>query len=117
MTVNYNFKLEPFEHQKQALTAAGRRPEFGFFMEMGTGKSKVLLDNIGQLYLAGLVNFALIIAPKGVYRNWVTKEIPEHMSDDVTHRVIRWVASPNKKQQARAQVGSRSIRWPDRSSS
>jgi hypothetical protein len=99
MTVNYNFKLEPFEHQKQALTAAGRRPEFGFFMEMGTGKSKVLLDNIGQLYLAGLVNFALIIAPKGVYRNWVTKEIPEHMSDDVTHRVIRWVASPNKKQQ------------------
>jgi hypothetical protein len=45
------------------------------------------------------VNFALIIAPKGVYRNWVTKEIPEHMSDDVTHRVIRWVASPNKKQQ------------------
>jgi SNF2 family DNA or RNA helicase len=99
MTVNYNFKLEPFEHQKQALTAAGRRPEFGFFMEMGTGKSKVLLDNIGQLYLAGLVNFALIIAPKGVYRNWVTKEIPEHMSDDVPHRVIRWVASPNKKQQ------------------
>jgi SNF2 family DNA or RNA helicase len=99
MTVNYNFKLEPFEHQKQALTAAGRRPEFGFFMEMGTGKSKVLLDNIGQLYLAGLVNFALIIAPKGVYRNWVTKEIPEHISDDVPHRVIRWVASPNKKQQ------------------
>jgi hypothetical protein len=53
MTVNYNFKLEPFEHQKQALTAAGRRPEFGFFMEMGTGKSKVLLDNIGSCIWQG----------------------------------------------------------------
>jgi hypothetical protein len=53
MTVNYNFKLEPFDHQRQALAVAGAKPEFGFFMEMGTGKSKVLLDNIGQLYLAG----------------------------------------------------------------
>ena len=99
MTVNYNFKLEPFDHQKKALVAAGARPEFGFFMEMGTGKSKVLLDNLGQLYLAGRVQFALVIAPKGVYRNWVSKEIPEHMSDDVPHRVIRWVANPNKGQQ------------------
>ena len=49
--------------------------------------------------LAGRIKFALIIAPKGVYRNWVTKEIPEHMSDDVPHRVIRWVSGPNKKQQ------------------
>ena len=76
------------------------RPEFGYFMEMGTGKSKVLLDNIGMLYLSGQIDFALVIAPKGVYRNWVAKEIPEHMSDDVPHRIIRWVASPNKTQQA-----------------
>ena len=34
-----------------------------------------------------------------MYRNWVAKEIPEHMSDDVTYRVIRWVSSPNKTQQ------------------
>ena len=99
MTVNYNFKLKPFEHQAQALEQGAYQEEFGYFMEMGTGKSKVLLDNIGMLFLKGEVNFALILAPKGVYRNWVTKEIPEHMSDDVPHRVIRWVASPNKKQQ------------------
>ena len=52
-------------------------------MEMGTGKSKVLIDNMAMLYLEGQINFALVIAPKGVYRNWVAKEIPEHMSDDV----------------------------------
>ena len=98
MTVKYNFKLKPFEHQLAALHKGVQRKEFGYFMEMGTGKSKVLIDNLGMLYLDGQVDFALILAPKGVYRNWVAKEIPEHMSDDVQHRVIRWVASANKKQ-------------------
>ena len=100
MSVNYKFKFEPFEHQKTALRYGWDRTEFGLFMEMGTGKSKVLIDNMGMLYQAGQIDFALVLAPKGVYRNWVTKEIPEHMSDDIPHRVIRWVASPNKKQQA-----------------
>ena len=99
MDVNYKFKLKPFNHQLEALKLGWDRQEFGLFMEMGTGKSKVLIDNMGMLYLAGKINFALVIAPKGVYRNWVSKEIPEHMSDDVPHRVIRWVASPNKSQQ------------------
>ena len=99
MTVKYNFKYKPFDRQQVALDHGCFEEEFGYFMEMGTGKSKVLIDNIGMLFLAGQINFALVLAPKGVYRNWVTKEIPEHMSDDVPHRVIRWVASPNKKQQ------------------
>jgi SNF2 family DNA or RNA helicase len=99
MDVNYDFKISPFDHQRQALEFGWDRPEFGMFMEMGTGKSKVLIDNMGMLYQQGQINFALVIAPKGVYRNWVTKEIPEHMSDSVPHRVIRWVASPNKTQQ------------------
>jgi SNF2 family DNA or RNA helicase len=99
MTVNYNFRVKPYAHQSEALRRGAMRREFGYFMEMGTGKSKTLLDNLGMLHLAGKVNFALIIAPKGVYRNWVSKEIPEHMSADVYHRVIRWVASPNQAEQ------------------
>jgi SNF2 family DNA or RNA helicase len=98
MSVNYQFKLPPFDHQMDALDYGWERPEFGLFMEMGTGKSKVLLDNMGMLYQKGEIDFALVLAPKGVYRNWVAKEIPEHMSDDVPHRVIRWVSGPNKKQ-------------------
>ena len=98
MTVKLNFKLKPFDHQVDALDYGWSKPEFGLFMEMGTGKSKVLLDNMAMLYLDGQIKFALVIAPKGVYRNWVAKEIPEHMSDDIPHRVIRWVSGPNKKQ-------------------
>ena len=99
MTVKLKYKLKPFDHQIDALEYGWDRPEFALFMEMGTGKSKVLIDNMAMLYLEGQINFALIIAPKGVYRNWVAKEIPEHMSDDIPYRVIRWVSGPNKKQQ------------------
>tara|TARA_R100000935_G_scaffold17039_1_gene33658 strand:+ start:4931 stop:6400 length:1470 start_codon:yes stop_codon:yes gene_type:complete len=98
MTVNYKYKLKPFDHQIDAINFGWDRTEFGLFMEMGTGKSKVLIDNMGMLYQSGQINFALVIAPKGVYRNWVAKEIPEHMSDDIPHRVIRWVSGANKKQ-------------------
>jgi len=98
MTVKYNYKLKPFDHQSEALEEGWFRKEYGYFMEMGTGKSKVLIDNLGLLFFNKLINFALVLAPKGVYRNWVAKEIPEHMSDDIPHRVIRWVASANKKQ-------------------
>lgn len=99
MAVNYEFKTEPYEHQREAIKRAGENTAFAFFMEMGTGKSKSLIDNLGQLHVSKDVNFALIIAPKGVYRNWVTKEIPDHMPDMIQKRVIRWVSAPNKKQQ------------------
>ena len=103
MAVNYEFKTEPYDHQREAIKRAGQNTAFGFFMEMGTGKSKSLIDNLGQLTLSDNVNFALIIAPKGVYRNWVTKEIPQHLPDMIERRIIRWVSSPNKTQRAEMQ--------------
>ena len=99
MTVKYIFKTTPYKHQQTAMDVCGDRRSFGFFMEMGTGKSKVLIDNIGVLHLQGKLDFALVIAPKGVYRNWVGKEIPEHLPDDVKVRVIRWVSGGNVTQQ------------------
>ncbi len=94
------YKTVPYQHQVTALEKSWDLDLYGFFMEMGTGKSKVLIDTIANLALAGRLDFALIIAPKGVYRNWVNKEIPEHLHDDVYHRVIRWVTSANKAQEA-----------------
>ena len=97
--VKYNFKTKPFKHQIDALDASHDKKYFALFMEMGTGKSKVLIDNIVHLYDRGEINFSLIIAPKGVYRNWVEREIPQHFPDDVPYRVIRWVSNPNKEQE------------------
>ena len=43
-------------------------------MEMGTGKSKVLIDNMSMLYDQGKINGALIVAPKGVIGTWYDQD-------------------------------------------
>ena len=80
----YYFKTKPYDHQMEALKQADNKEYYAFFMEMGTGKSKVLIDEIGKYYLEGKIDTALIIAPKGVYRNWERGEIPTHLPDEDT---------------------------------
>ena len=65
--MNYKFKTKPYAHQIKALEKSVDKKNYAYFMEMGTGKSKVLVDNMSMLYDKGKINGALIIAPKGVY--------------------------------------------------
>ena len=97
--MNYKFKTKPYEHQLKALEMSWNREVFAYFMEMGTGKSKVLLDNIAMLYDAGKIDAVLIIAPKGVYKNWYDSEIPIHMVDHIQRKMVLWQAVINQKQQ------------------
>ena len=41
----YKFKTEPYEHQKDALKKCWNKEAFAIFAEMGTGKTKIALDN------------------------------------------------------------------------
>ena len=61
-------------------------------MEMGTGKSKVLIDNAAMLYDNGKIDGLLIIAPKGVYKNWHEGEIPTHLPDHIENVSVLWQA-------------------------
>ena len=88
--MDYEFKTKPFKHQAEAIKESWFKEYYALFMEMGTGKSKVAIDNIGMLYERGFVNAALIIAPKGVYDNWVKGEIPTHLPDRIQRDVLRW---------------------------
>ena len=97
--MNYKFKTTPYAHQLKALEMSWNKEVFAYFMEMGTGKSKVLLDNISMLYDKGKINGVLIIAPKGVYKNWYDAEIPAHMVEHINKRVVLWQALINQKQQ------------------
>tara|TARA_R110000851_G_scaffold215802_2_gene368649 strand:- start:615 stop:2057 length:1443 start_codon:yes stop_codon:yes gene_type:complete len=96
--MNYKFKTKPYEHQLEALKRSWNKKEYAYFMEMGTGKSKVLIDNIAMLYDKGGINAAIIVAPKGVYRNWSEKEIPAHMPDHIEKHIGVWTPAPNTKQ-------------------
>jgi SNF2 family DNA or RNA helicase len=97
--MDYKFKTEPYEHQLTALGASHKKENFALFMEMGTGKSKVLIDNIAMLYDRGKINAALIVAPKGVYHNWERQELPIHMPEHVLYQTITWSPVETKKQQ------------------
>ena len=94
--LNYRFKTEPYQHQLDALSASYKEKVFALFCEMGTGKSKILLDNIAMLFDAGKLNGALIVAPKGVYKNWIAQEIPTHLPDHIQCRTFQWVAPSSR---------------------
>ena len=94
--MNYKFKTKPYAHQLTALEKSWDKTEYGYFMEMGTGKSKVLVDNMAMLYDKGRINGAIIVAPKGVYRNWLSQEIPNHLASHIQPKVVLWTALTSK---------------------
>ena len=86
----FNFKTQPYEHQKTCLIKAWDKPTYAFFMEMGTGKTKVAVDNIGLLRINKNITGVLILAPKSVYTVWAFDEINKHMSSDVEYEIYSW---------------------------
>jgi SNF2 family DNA or RNA helicase len=85
----YNFKTKPFDHQRKALDLSWNKNNYALFMEMGTGKTKVAIDNMGILKEQNEIDLAIIIAPKSVYMNWKT-EIETHLSDEVQYEMFCW---------------------------
>ncbi len=97
--MKYKFKTKPYAHQLKALELSWDKKVFAYFMEMGTGKTKVAIDNMAMLYDKGKIDSALIIAPKGVYKNWYSEELPTHLAKHIQHKTVLWQATINKKQQ------------------
>ena len=96
--MNYKFKTKPYKHQLKALEMSWTREAFAYFMEMGTGKTKVLIDNMAMLYDKGKINGALIIAPKGVIGTWYTQELPTHLVEHIEKVTVLWQANITKSQ-------------------
>jgi SNF2 family DNA or RNA helicase len=95
--MNYKFKTKPYAHQLVALEKSWHKENFAYFMEMGTGKTKVLIDNLAMLYDKGKVDGALIVAPKGVIKTWYEQEIPTHLVDHINYIPVLWQPNITKK--------------------
>ena len=93
----YKFKTEPYEHQKDALKKCWNKEAFAIFAEMGTGKTKIALDNACILYNRGKIDRLLVVAPKGAYMNWVDLEIPTHVPDYIEKNVLAWKSTTSAK--------------------
>ena len=92
----YPFKNKPFVHQAAYLQRFWQYPTSALFAEMGTGKSFMLINNAAMLYDKGKINAMLIVAPKGVYRNWYRSEIPKHMPEHISYKMACWNPTPRK---------------------
>ena len=73
----YQYKTNPYQHQRDALNKGALSKNYAYFMEMGTGKTKVIIDNATYLYQQKEIKEVIVIAPNSVYRNWV-QEISDH---------------------------------------
>ena len=97
--MDYKFKTKPYAHQLTALEKSWNKENFAYFMEMGTGKTKVLIDNVAMLYDKGKIDGALIIAPKGVVKTWYEQELPIHLPNHIENVSVLWQPNITKTQQ------------------
>lgn len=110
--VEYIPKTVPMKHQVTALERAYHAPgrpsrgdNFAYLMDMGTGKSKVALDEWGAGVKNGGPPQLLIAAPAGSYRNWFmgknglnSSEIDVHLPDWLREDMLvnHWSSGANR---------------------
>jgi hypothetical protein len=79
--------FEQYKHQAKEYLAQWKDRARAYFWQMRTGKSKMTIDNACALFVAGLIDGVIVIAPNGVHLNWVFTELPRH-----AWRRIDWLA-------------------------
>lgn len=82
---------DALRQQIAALSAVQGREAFALFMEQGTGKTWVTLAESERLFAAAAISGLLVVALNGVHRNWIEREIPQHLS--LPHRALLWESS------------------------
>tara|TARA_R100000664_G_scaffold1041_6_gene2802 strand:+ start:309 stop:1766 length:1458 start_codon:yes stop_codon:yes gene_type:complete len=93
----YNYKTEPYKHQRETLAKSAHKNLYALFLEMGLGKSKILLDNAAILFDQEKISGLLIVSPKGNLRNWDVHEVNKHLPDHIQRNVLVW--QPNHTKQ------------------
>lgn len=89
--VEFSFKLEPYDHQREHWSKVKDKRVFAFEWEMGLGKSKVALDVGAWQYACGVIDAVLVITLKGVHRKWIEHDVPENVA--IPHTAAAWHAT------------------------
>lgn len=89
-------KTKPLKHQVLGVQLLKDNPKhYALACDQGTGKTRMLLEDIEWQWKQGRITAALVVAPKGVHSNWVRREIPIHM--DVPLVADHWVSQAGVK--------------------
>jgi hypothetical protein len=96
----YPFVKRPFRHQFDCWIRQKDEVAAALFMDVGTGKSKSVIDQIAYNYDLGRINGLVIVAGKGNYQDWPDSHLPTHLPTHIRHKIGVWVPTPNKAQRA-----------------
>jgi SNF2 family DNA or RNA helicase len=78
----YEFKTKPRAKQMEALNKVYGNKAIALFMDMRTGKTKVVIDLSCAMRMQGFADKMLIVCPKSIRKNWV-REFAIHAPFDV----------------------------------
>lgn len=84
--MTYQYKTEPFKHQRDVFEQSREMASFAILWEQGTGKTKLAIDTIADLHDRGEIDGVVVVAPNGVHRNWLSDELPTHLPDRVARK-------------------------------
>ncbi len=86
--MSYRSPTTAMAHQSVAIRRAAAKPPdpcdadvFAYLMDMGTGKSKVVLDEWGEMATSGGPRDLLLFGPAGSYKNWFKDKSAEQPSE------------------------------------
>ena len=80
--MKFNYRTEPYAHQHEAhWSAATTSATTPTLWRWGVGSRRYLLTTWCGSTRRARIDTAVIVAPKGVYRNWETAEIPTHFPE------------------------------------
>jgi SNF2 family DNA or RNA helicase len=85
-----NYKTVPYKHQEEGVKIMLEMPVFALFDDMGTGKSKTVIDTMCSLAHEKKLEAALIVCPNSIKQNWgrETKgQIITHAWDNLNYQV------------------------------
>lgn len=94
-------KTQPYQHQADAVARYLTQDYGALFCEMGTGKTKIMLDILQN---SPEESGVLVAAPNGLHLNWYYKEIPTHISEEAIphYAAYCWKGRPTSKKAKKA---------------
>ena len=78
------FKTQPYSIQERIVKSSLNLPYCAYLLEMGMGKTKILIDVAANLFLDKKINALLVVAPLTLLRNY-QEEVSQHLLDDVQY--------------------------------
>jgi SNF2 family DNA or RNA helicase len=95
---DYRPKIKLRDYQNKAIDLSAERRSYALFLEMGLGKTAITITNIGMLTLANKLTGVLILSPKGVHKQWIEEQFPEHFDERIKYKAHVWTGTvPNLK--------------------